>query len=124
MWQVLKREVKNYMKNPLFWIGIAAGVWMIVQDTGPYLDIHYLKEGETIVNDYPENCRDGDVFDGYVPAEKELRREMWEERIQEILISEFEMESAKAQSVIDEMKGMDIEEAGRHLEEYGFYDAH
>lgn len=124
MWQVLKREVKNYMKNPLFWIGIAAGVWMIFQDTGPYLDIHYLKEGETIVNDYPENCRDGDVSLGYVPAEKELRREMWEERIQEILISEFEMESAKAQSVIDEMKGMDIEEAGRHLEEYGFYDAH
>lgn len=67
MWRVLKREVKNYMKNPLFWIGIAVGVWMIFQDTGPYLDIHYLKEGETIVNDYPEMHRDGDVFDGYVP---------------------------------------------------------
>ncbi len=34
------------------------------------------------------------------------------------------MEDAKAQSVIDEMKGMDIAEASRHLEEYGFYDAH
>lgn len=124
MWRVLKREVKNYMKNPLFWIGIAVGVWMIFQDTGPYLGIHYLKEGETIVNDYPEMHRDGDVFDGYVPAGKELRRKMWEERIQEILIFEFEMEDAKAQSVIDEMKGMDIAEAGRHLEEYGFYDAH
>ncbi|EOS75804.1 hypothetical protein C817_04327 [Dorea sp. 5-2] len=53
MWSILKREVRNYMKNPLFWIGIAVGVWMIFQDTGPYLDIHYLKEGETIVNDYP-----------------------------------------------------------------------
>lgn len=124
MWRVLKREVKNYMKNPLFWIGIAVGVWMIFQDTGPYLGIHYLKEGETIVNDYPEMHRDGDVFDGYVPAGKELRREMWEERIREILVSEFEMESAKAQSVIDEMKGMDIAEASRHLEEYGYYDAH
>ena len=124
MWSILKREVRNYMKNPLFWIGIAVGVWMIFQDTGPYLDIHYLKEGETIVNDYPEMHRDGDVFDGYVPTEKEPRRKMWEERIREILVSEFEMEDAKAQSVIDEMKGMDIAEASRHLEEYGFYDAH
>ena len=123
MWQVLKREVKNYMKNPLFWIGIAVGVWMVFQDTGPYLDIHYLKEGENIVNDSPEMCLDGDVFDGYVPTEKGLRREMWEERIREILISEFEMESAKAQSVIDEMKGMNIVEAVRHLEGYGFYGA-
>ena len=124
MWSILKREVRNYMKNPLFWIGIAVGVWMIFQDTGPYLDIHYLKEGETIVNDYPEMHRDGDVFHGYVPTEKEPRRKMWEERIREILVSEFEMEDAKAQSVIDEMKGMDIAEASRHLEEYGFYDAH
>ena len=124
MWSILKREVRNYMKNPLFWIGIAVGVWMIFQDTGPYLDIHYLKEGETIVNDYPEMHRDGDVSRGYVPAGKELRRKMWEERIREILVSEFEMEDAKAQSVIDEMKGMDIAEASRHLEEYGFYDAH
>ena len=112
------------MKNPLFWIGIAVGVWMIFQDTGPYLDIHYLKEGENIVNDYPEMHRDGDVSLGYVPTEKEPRRKMWEERIREILVSEFEMEDAKAQSVIDEMKGMDIAEASRHLEEYGFYDAH
>ena len=123
MWRVLKREVRNYMKNPLFWIGIAVGVWIIFQDTGSYLDIHYLKEGENIVNDSPEMCLDGDVLDGYVPTEKGLRREMWEERIREILISEFEMESAKAQSVIDEMKGMNIVEAVRHLEGYGFYGA-
>ena len=124
MWSILKREVRNYMKNPLFWIGIAVGVWMIFQDTGPYLDIHYLKEGETIVNDYPEMHRDGDVFDGYVPTEKELRREKWEERIQEVLTSEFKMDNEKAQSVIDEMKGMDVKTACAHLEGYGFYNSY
>ena len=124
MWRVLKREVKNYMKNPLFWIGIAVGVWMIFQDTGPYLGIHYLKEGETIVNDYPQNYRDGDVSCGYVPTEKELRREMWEERIQEVLTSEFEMDNEGALSVIDEMKGMDISASCAHLEGYGFYNAY
>lgn len=124
MRSILKREVKNYMKNPLLWLGIAIGVFMVFQNVSPYLNIHYLREGETIVNDYPQNYRDGDVFDGYVPTEKGLRREMWEERIREVLVSEFEMESVEAQSVIDEMKGMDFKTACAHLEEYGFYDAY
>ena len=124
MRSILKREVKNYMKNPLLWLGIVIGVFTVFQNVSPYLNIHYLREGETIVNDYPQSYRDGDVFDGYVPAEKELRREMWEERIREILVSEFEMENAEAQSVIDEMKEMDFKTACAHLEEYGFYDAY
>ncbi len=124
MWSILKREVKNYMKNPLLWLGMAVGVFMVFQNVSPYLSIHYLKEGETIVNDYPETVHDGDVYEGYVPTEKELRREMWEKRIQEVLISVFKMDNARAQSIIDEMKDMDIMAACSHLEEYGFYNAH
>lgn len=124
MQSILKREVKNYMKNPLLWLGIAIGVLMVFQNVSPYLGIHYLEEGETIVNAYPETCRDGDVFEGYVPTKKGLRREMWEERIREVLISEFEMDNAEAQSVMDEMKEMDFKTACAHLEGYGFYDAY
>lgn len=124
MRSIMKREVKNYMKSPLLWLGIAIGVFMVFQNISPYLNIHYLREGETIVNDYPQNYRDGDVFDGYVPTEKVLRREKWEERIREILVSESEMENVEAQSVIDEMKEMDFKTACAHLEEYGFYDAY
>ncbi len=54
MRSILKREVKNYMKNPLLWLGIVIGVFMVFQNVSPYLNIHYLREGETIVNDYPQ----------------------------------------------------------------------
>ena len=121
---ILKREVKNYIRNPLLWLGIAVGALMIFQEVGSYLDIHYLAEGETIANDYPETYRDGDVFDGYVPAKKEQRRTLWEERVREVLTSEFEMEQTEAQAVIDEMKGMDFMAACAHLEKYGYYDAY
>lgn len=70
MLSILKREVKNYIKGPLFWIGIAIIVFMIFQNLSPYLNIHYLTEGESIVNDYPETFRDGDVFEGYVPTQE------------------------------------------------------
>ncbi len=69
MRSILKREVKNYMKNPLLWLGIVIGVFMVFQNVSPYLNIHYLREGENIVNDYPQNYRDGDVSCGYVPTE-------------------------------------------------------
>ena len=89
MWPILKREVKNYIKNPLFWLGIAIGVLIVFLNVNPYLKIRYWVEGETIVNDEPDAYGDRDVFNGYVPTEEELRREMWEERIQETLISVF-----------------------------------
>ena len=124
MWPIFKREVKNYMKNPLFWLGIAAGVWMIFQNVSPYLSIHYLAERESIVNNYPETVHEGDVYEGYVPTDERLRRKMWEERIWEILISEFGMDRVKVQSLMDEMKEMDIMEACAYMNEYGFYDAY
>lgn len=120
----MKREVKIYMKNPLFWLGVAIGVLIVFLNVSPYLQIRYLGEGETIVDDDPETSAERDVFHGYIPTEEGLRREMWEERIRETLLSVFKMDNEEAQSVIDEMKGMDIMAACAHLEEYGFYDAY
>ena len=123
MRSILKREVKNYMKNPLLWLGIVIGVFMVFQNVSPYLKIHYFEEGETIVDEEPETYGDRDVIHGYVPTEEGLRRGMWEEQIREVLIAQFGMDNEKAQSVMDEMKDMDIMAACAHLEGYGFYNA-
>ena len=60
------------------------------------------------MNDYPETFRDGDVCEGYVSTEGAKRREIWVKQIKEDLISAFHMDNAEAQSVLNEMKGMDI----------------
>lgn len=124
MWSIVKREVRNYIRKPLYWIGILAVFFMVFQSVSPYLHTHYLEEGETIVNEYHETFRDGDIYEGYVPAEEWERRELWEKQIKEILISELEMENAGAQAVIDEMKEMDIRTACKHLEQYHFQRAY
>lgn len=124
MWSILKREVKNYVKNPLLWLGAAVGVLLVFQNVSPYLQIRYLAEGESLVNDYPETAHEGDVYEGYVPVEEGTRRELWEERIREILISEFEMDKTEVQSVIAETKKMNMREACAYLDGYGFYDAY
>ena len=97
----------------------------VFQDAGPYLDIHYLAEGEKVENAYPQNiAHEGDIFEGYVPSTEDKRREIWEKAIQESLVTEFHLKEIEAESVLKEMKGMDIETACRYLEkEYNFYGA-
>lgn len=124
MWPIVKREIRNYCKNPLYWIGIAVLFIMIYQNTALYLHTHYLAEGETIKNNYPETFRDGDVYEGYVPTGEGQRREIWEEQIREIFLTEFEMSAAKTDAIIEETKNMDMISACNHLKNYNFLGAY
>ena len=117
MLAILKREIKNYLKHPLFWIGVGIVVCGVYSNLSPYLGIHYLKPGETIVNDYPETVHDGDVYEGYVPSLPAERQYYFEKNVRELFMEHWEMTSAEADAVIDEIKGMDISEACAYLEQ-------
>lgn len=121
---IFRREIKNYLKHPLFWIGVVIVIYEVFSTTSPYLGTHYLKSGEKIVNDYPETIHSGDVYEGYIPATQQQRREAWNKKIMEIFIDEFLMSEAEAQAVIDQMKEMSIEDACVYVEKkYQFYGA-
>lgn len=124
---IVKREIQNYLKSPLFWLGVLIVIFGVYQNVKPYLSIHYLSDKEEqkeAVQEYPEMICDADVTDGYVPTEEEDRRQIWEEKVMETLISEFRMTRAGAQAVIEEMRGMEVAEASDYLEEtYRYYNA-
>lgn len=124
---IMLRELKNYLKRPLFWLGVILVILGIFQNLAPYLKIHYVsseEERKESLQDYPEFVYDGDISEGYVPSSEEWRRKNWEEKIYECLILEFSMNQEKAEAVIEEMKEMKIEEACEYLEkEYHYYGA-
>lgn len=121
MLAILTREVKNYLKSPLFWIGVVIVIFGVFLTVNPYLDTRYLAEGEEIANDYPGAVHEGEVYEGYVPSGEEQRREIWEHTIQENLIQSFHMSEKEAETAVTEMKGMDIKQACAHLEkEYSY----
>lgn len=39
---IFKREIKNYLKRPLFWVGILLVIYGVFNTTSPYLTTHYL----------------------------------------------------------------------------------
>lgn len=88
---IFKREIKNYLKRPLFWVGILLVIYGVFNTTSPYLTTHYLGQGEKIINDYPDTVRLGDVYEGYIPANPEKHREIWSGQIKQALIDELEM---------------------------------
>ena len=119
---IFKRELKNYLKRPLFWVGIALVICGVFTDTSPYLTTHYLAPGEEIVSDYPDSIDSAEVYEGYIPAGPEKRRELWNGQIKQTLIEEFGMSESEAQAVINKTEDMDLEEAFEYLnKEYDWY---
>lgn len=122
---IIKRNLKNYLKNPIFWIGLIVVLISMYQTLAPYLSIHYVKSDETFRK--VKMASDGDVMEGCIPATPDKERELWEKEIVKILQDTengFGMSEAEAEAVISEMKQMKITEACQYLKtEYHFNGA-
>lgn len=117
---IIRREILNYLKRPLFWIAIVVVIFGVFQPLSPYLNIHYVTSEDELKNEYPETVPQGDVFEGYIPASMEEHRELWENMIQESLVSDFGISNDEASGAIQKVRGMEIDEACHYLEDvYG-----
>ena len=120
---IIRREILNYLKRPLFWLAVAVVVFGVFQELHPYLTIHYITSEEELQNGQPETVRKGDIYDGYIPVGDEEHRKLWEKAVQETLRSDFGMDAKEAAAVIQQMRGMAVPEACSFLEEqYGCYN--
>ena len=121
---IIRREILNYLKRPLFWIAVLVVLFGVFQSLHPYLDIHYITSEKELKYDDPETVHEGDISEGYIPLSKNKRLGLWEKTIRENLLAEFGMKESEADGVIQEISGMEIKEACRYLEEqYHYYGA-
>lgn len=61
---IFKREIMNYLKRPLFWVGVLLVIYGVFNATSPYLTTHYLTTGEKIINDQSNTSVEGEVYEG------------------------------------------------------------
>lgn len=45
---IIRREILNYLKRPLFWIAIVVVIFGVFQQLNPYLNIHYITSEEEL----------------------------------------------------------------------------
>jgi len=126
---VLKRELKNYLKNPILWVGILIVFVGIYQSAGAYLKLHYIHSEEELEElEEPDVITDADILNGYVPSDRSQQMELGYQEIERLLESEegFGYTKAQAEKIVSELraKDMTIQEIDEYLEkEYCFYNA-
>lgn len=114
---IVRWEIRKYLRNPVYWIGLALMALGIYQQVGPYLGIHYFTEQDIeAVAEIP--IADSDIMEGVIPAADEnQRREAWEAYLQTIFQTAYGMTEEETQALVGEMKEMDIAEMVDYLEE-------
>lgn len=113
---ILKREIKNFLKNPIFWAGLlimVAGIYQILQ---PYLELHYFTSNAEIQNMSVSSLEDADVMEGYIPVSDEERTENGYEEIYRTMTEDMGLTTEEANEAISSIRGMNTEEACDYLE--------
>ena len=103
---IIKREFKNYMKNPLLWIALLVIVAGIYQSIGPYLKLQR-PQGQIqqdISNLNLDEISDKDVMDGFIPATEEQQIKYGLEAVRQILVENFETSEEEAAAFIAEIQ--------------------
>lgn len=121
MLTIAKRELKNYFKHPLFLLGVALVIFGVWQQLSPYLTVRRLSPEDSIVNDYPQTVHSAELYEGYIPTPEHERRGLWEQQLRESLITNYEMNKAEADAVIDTLENRSISDASSYLEERWHY---
>lgn len=109
---VIKRELKNYLKNPVLWLGLIVVILMLYQMLNPYLKIHYFQSEREMEGLHPKNIDDADISEGYVESTEEEQMELACRLVKKEMVKMLGMKEQEAEQILNAMlqKKMSAEE--------------
>lgn len=113
---IIKQEIKNYLRNPLYYIGAILVFIEIYAMVSPYLQIHYFASEKEIEKIDEKEISDADIQNGYILADKEEQKEMTIQKIKDDLITIYEMSEEETNQAI-----LKIREECNSIEEIDAY---
>lgn len=117
---IIRREWKNYMKNPLYWIALivmAVGIWNM---NSAYLGLHYFRDQADLESREADSRADADITEGYMPQGEERMKEEGLSEIRKIMVSpDFGMDEKEADRILGQIrqKQMSLDEIDEYLEQ-------
>ncbi len=106
---VIKQEIKNYLKNPILWLGMVFVLIELVQMLHPYLQLHYFETEQEIQSLAADNISDRSILEGYIISTKTERRELALEQTQEYLIQEMHIPEEDVKDAIRDLKDRNVD---------------
>lgn len=124
---IIKREIMNYLKNPIYYIGAVLVFINVYGYAAPYLNIHYFTRDKEIKTlDYDTGLLDADIMNGYIPVSEAEMYQIGLKQIGKVLNEEFNMTTEESQAVIQKLQKskMSIAKMDDYLaEHYSFQGA-
>ena len=110
---IIKREILNYLKNPIFYIGAVIVFINVYGYAAHNLNIHYFtRENEIKTLDYDTGLIDADIMNGYIPVSGKEMYQLGLQQIGKVLNKEFNMSAEEAQAVILKLQKSKMSIAG------------
>lgn len=100
---MIRQELKNYFKNPLYWVGILFILYGLFQILSPYLDVHYFHSKQEVQQTKPESLADADIMDGYVKSTEKERIDLAAKKIQSMIVKEFGEDAENVRKTLKEI---------------------
>ena len=120
---MIRQELKNYFKNPLYWVGILFILYGLFQILSPYLDVHYFHSKQEVQQTKPESLADADIMDGYVKSTEKERIDLAAKKIQSMIVKEFGEDAENVRETLKEIRasGKSVSEMSDAIGEiYGY----
>lgn len=122
---IIKREVRSYLKNPMYYIGAILVFIGVYSSVLPYLQIHYFeKPSEIRTLEKHSELADADVSVGYIPTTKEEQYEIGLKGIDADLVEFFQMSPEEANQLVTNLMNskMSITETAQYMAENYSYN--
>ena len=116
---IISREIKNYLKNPLYWIGMVVITITVFLCLSDYLNIHRYSDQEVLTKPEDVTLSDTDVYYGYITISEEERYESGLEVIRDDMMKVFNMSERQAEEVVNDIRSrhMTMEETVSYMRE-------
>lgn len=122
---VIKRDLRNFLKNPILWIGMILVIAGIYQNVSPYLNIHYFSSDQEIESLKDKPASDAEVMDGYIPVSANQQKELGLDVIMQTMEQELGYTKEECLKIREEVETLEIPEIVSMLsEKYNYYGAY
>ena len=104
MTAIIKREFKNYLKNPIYYVGALIVLIGMYQLLAPYLNLHRWESDGQINAVDADEIADTDIMDGYIPASYEEKIDGGLQKVWEELTEYWDMSGEEASAVVQDAR--------------------
>lgn len=103
---IIKREFKNYLKNPILWIALVVIIAGVYQNLSPYLKLQRPDPQAEAVHQVltAEEAADMDVMDGFIPGKVQDQIKYGLEVIKDTLVESFGESEEAASEFVEQIR--------------------